>query len=197
MKRFLTLLLVAVLPLCLMAQDPNNKPKKPDFKKKTEQKQQPVKKQQPTKKDKTTKKQGLSATIEKVWIDHNTTWNGMKGMTIHTKLTLHGVMEKFHMGITHYFEYADGRPLWGDTNHYRSTDPNGNPQVTAWCDGDVTPESSEMVIQDWWRFIPYSALHLEHGKHHLKIWTFIRNDTVRKTIHEEAICTYFDYDAGD
>lgn len=58
MKRFLTLLLVAVLPLCLMAQDPNNKPKKPV--RKTEQKQQPVQQKQQPKQ----KKSSLSSVLQ-------------------------------------------------------------------------------------------------------------------------------------
>ena len=139
---------------------------------------------------------GLHAVIEKVWVDYDVYWNDMKGMRIHTQLTVCGAKDvSFHMGITHYFEYADGRPLWGNSADYWTKDPQGNPQVAAWCDWDITPKSDKEDIQDWWRFIPYKALHLNSGKHKLRFWTFVKNDTSGKFIQEEAKVSYFDYDA--
>ncbi|MBP5214694.1 MAG: hypothetical protein J6032_08810 [Bacteroidales bacterium] len=137
-----------------------------------------------------------TATIEEVWADYNVVVDGQLGMKVHAKVSVHGAKgQTFHMAIIHYFEYSDGHPLWGNTPYYYCTGGE-NPQVAAWCGWDITPEYEHTTYNDWWRFVPYKAFHLNPGSYKLRLWTYVKNDTNNQFIQQETKVLYFDYREG-
>lgn len=137
-----------------------------------------------------------SATIEQVWVDHNVTENGQKGMRIHTKVNVHNYRTRtFCMAVIHYFEYASGGPLLGDTPNYCIPMNDGRSQVVAEYRFTATPGWDHTLYNDIWRFIPYDALH-SYGSQKLCFHTFVHDYTSGRFIQEEKKVSYFDYFGG-
>lgn len=132
--------------------------------------------------------------IEKVWIDHNVFNNGQKGMKIHTKFTVDDFQgQTFDLKLMHYIEHSDGRELWGNTQNYCTIDRHGNPQATAMVGWTITPGYQYTTYDDWWVFMPYSALHCQNGKYNLRVVTLVHNTTHDRWCAKSAYYTPFTY----
>lgn len=144
---------------------------------------------------------GLSAqsvTLEEVWVDHNEWLNNQQGMKIHTKFSVHnGRGIPMRLRLYHYMEYDNGTPIWGNTPNYHTIDSNGNTQATCWCDFDINPDYDHTTYNDWWVFMPYSALHLYNGSYNCKIVTLSHDITHNSWNAEARHYVSFTYSNGN
>lgn len=105
--------------------------------------------------------QGPSAEIERVWVDHNYFFGGVKGMLIHVKFSTHRMLRKSG-NCNAYFHFENGTALKDYNRQYRATDG----QVSV---GDTfTPSYEDAVFNDFKLFLPYPELHLSMGFYNLK-----------------------------
>lgn len=105
-----------------------------------------------------------SATIERVWADHNTFLNGMKGMSIHVKFSTNNMQHK-QGNITAWIYYDNGNKLTLTSHNGAYTTPDK--QV---CAADYfTPGYVNAIYSDFVLFLPYNAIpNLGRGSHNLK-----------------------------
>ena len=96
-----------------------------------------------------------SASISNVWVDHNVYENGVKGMKIHVKFDVNGMLNKKGQ-IAAYFYNSNGNPLKDSNNSYCSVDGN----VSA--GSSFTPNYENCRFNDFTIFMPYSELHLTY-----------------------------------
>jgi len=102
-----------------------------------------------------------SAEIEKVWIDFDVYESNQKGMRIHLKFTVDGMLNK--QGTCNaWFYMSDGTALKDYNNSYKTTAGT----VSTW--ENYKPGYASAVYNDFKLFIPYSELHLAAGSHSLK-----------------------------
>lgn len=109
-----------------------------------------------------TRTSGPSAKFEKIWVDYDITEGGLKGMRIHTKLTVYG-MKNVASAIAIYFETGDGKRLRDTNKSYYTT--GGDVTVQRELKIDYDPG----VYDDLVVFMPYSELDLKPGEYDLKM----------------------------
>jgi len=102
-----------------------------------------------------------SATIEKVWADHNVYQNGQKGMNIHITFSVNNMYNKTGKCIV-WFYFSDGTKLKDYNSSYRTNDG----QVSAYS--NFTSICENTIFNDFVVFMPYNELHLGNGNHSLK-----------------------------
>ena len=95
-----------------------------------------------------------SATINRVWVDHNTFQDNIKGMSIHVNFDIYNQLNK-KCQCNAYFYYSDGTQLKDSNGSYNTTDG----QVCA--PKRITPNYVNCSYSDLDIFIPNSELHLE------------------------------------
>lgn len=99
-----------------------------------------------------------SATVNKVWLEHNVTKGGKKGMVVHTDFTVSGMKgEKVDCTAYFYDEYKNN--LKTTYSGYKTV----SDQACAWSYGNVTYDNSHW--EDFDNFMPYEAMNLAAGKH--------------------------------
>lgn len=99
-----------------------------------------------------------SATINKVWLEHNVTKNGKVGMVVHADFTVKGMKgEKVDCTAYFYDEYKNN--LKTTYSGYKTT----TGEACTWSYGNVTYDNSHW--SDFDNFMPYDALNLAAGKH--------------------------------
>lgn len=103
--------------------------------------------------------------VEKIWIDSNIQINNRKGLLIHSNFQV-GKLKDVKCRAAAYFYFGSGTALKDINASYRSAD--GQVAVGE----DFIPPYDETVYKDFRLFIPYDELHLAEGKHDLKF--FIR-----------------------
>ena len=132
--------------------------------------------------------------VESVWFDHDVYLNGQKGMKIHSKMNINGYKgQSFKMRVCHFFYYEDGRKLWGNTSGYTT---NNRDQVVACIEDRVTPTWDETTYNDWWVFIPYTALHC-NSSCTLKISSVLMDVSSDNWLGDDAYVTYINYNTGN
>jgi hypothetical protein len=119
----------------------------------------------------TTGTKGTSAQIENIWVDHNIMNGNYRGMKIHVKFSVSGMLNKQGKCVA-WFYFADGTKLKDYNGSYRTSDN----QVSTSAAFKSTYEDS--IWNDFTFFMPYTELHLSAGQHHLKfcIGLFDHND---------------------
>jgi hypothetical protein len=98
-----------------------------------------------------------SATIHKVWVDHNVYENGSKGMRIHVKFDAINVYQH-QIKVCVYFYYKNGNALNGISGSSYIT---SNGKVTVQASSTATYTNS--TWNDFTLFMPYSYLNMASG----------------------------------
>lgn len=99
-----------------------------------------------------------SATINKVWMEHNVTKGGKLGMVVHADFTVNGLKgEKVDCTAYFYDKYKNN--LKTTYSGYKTV----TGKACAWSYGNVTYDNSHW--KDFDNFMPYEAMNLEAGKH--------------------------------
>ena len=96
-----------------------------------------------------------SATIHKVWVDHNEYVNGRKGMRIHVSMNAVNLKGKQCRAVA-YFYTNSGSPLKDTNDSYCTTDGNVS------CGENFTPIYDNSRFDDFELFMPYSELHITY-----------------------------------
>jgi hypothetical protein len=105
----------------------------------------------------------MSATINRIWGEHNVFQGRQKGMKIHVKFNTRN-MQNVQGKCTAYFYYKNGTALKDNNNAYSSSDG----QVIV--EYDFKPDYKESLYEDFVLFMPYNELHLpSEGKTDLKV----------------------------
>jgi uncharacterized protein YgiM (DUF1202 family) len=104
----------------------------------------------------------ISATINRIWEEHNVFQDQQKGMKIHVKFNTYN-MQNMQGRCIAYFYHNNGAALKDNNNSYRSSD--GQVSVGQ----NFKPGYKETLYEDFILFIPYNELHLpSEGRTNLK-----------------------------
>ena len=101
-------------------------------------------------------------TAHKIWIDHDVTRDGRKGMLIHAKFTTHN-MKEVDSYLAVYFSQKNGYKLKTNNKNYASTEG----QVAVFR--SMKPGFDETEFADLSVFIPYEELQLVPGTYNLQL----------------------------
>lgn len=103
-----------------------------------------------------------SATFQKIWVDHNFTEAGKRGMRIHTAFKVFAMK-----GVPSYlqinFQTGDGKPLMDKNGEFDHEDGS----VAAFR--ELKPVYDAETYEDVTVFMPYAELDLPSGKRQLKM----------------------------
>lgn len=103
-----------------------------------------------------------SASFQKIWVDHEVTQEGKKGMRIHTAFKVYGMK-----GVSSYlqikFQKRDGTDLRDNNGAFDHEDGS----VAAF--GVLKPGYDPAVYEDFDVFMPYDELDLPGGKYQLRM----------------------------
>ena len=109
-----------------------------------------------------------SATIQKVWVDHNVYENGNKGMRIHIKMNVYNLRSKQGRAVA-YFYTSSGTALVDRNNQYNTN------IGTVCCSGNLNPGYDNTLYEDFTVFMPYYELHISTKgsyKFFVSIWDY-------------------------
>lgn len=98
----------------------------------------------------------ITARFQEIWVDHNITQNGNKGMIIHVKFDIYGMFNKTGQCAA-YFYFSNGNPLIDYNQSYRTSTGNVATHV------NFTPDFNGCTFNDLRIFMPYSELHLNNN----------------------------------
>lgn len=113
----------------------------------------------------------MSATINRIWEEHNVFQDQKKGMKIHIKFNTYNMQNVQGKSIA-YFYYNDGTVLKDNNNSYR----NSNGQVIV--EQNFKPTYKETIYEDFVLFMPYNELHLpSEGETNLKTHVVLQVST--------------------
>lgn len=93
-----------------------------------------------------------SATIKKIWAEHNVYENNVKGMKIHIEFDVKNMLNKTGQVVA-WFYYQNGNKLLDANSSYRTTDGQVSNSRT------YTPSYQNATYSDLSFFMPYSELH--------------------------------------
>lgn len=99
-----------------------------------------------------------SATIHRIWVEHNAVQEGKKGMIVHADFTVAG-MKGEKIDCTAYFFDCNKNKLITTYSGYRTKSGH----ACTWSYANATYEHSRW--RDFDNFIPYEAMNLEPGEH--------------------------------
>lgn len=109
----------------------------------------------------------ISASVERVWVDHGVYQNEMKGMMIHVKFNVKNALERKGKVIA-YFSYQDGSALEDYNGKYCTQ----SGKVCA--SSEFSPKYTNTNYNDLKIFMPYSELHMGKGSSkldfYLNVW---------------------------
>lgn len=94
-----------------------------------------------------------SASIESVWVDHNEYMNGVKGMLIHTDISVEHLEGKTIYVYAYFYQADNMTPLHN---------PYGN-DLYFYRTGTVNTEHTSGRFDDFKIFVPYSGLNMAPG----------------------------------
>ena len=112
--------------------------------------------EEPTSENPTVSASAKTASITKVWQEHNVVENGVYGMRIHVTFTVNNMLNQ-QGSCTVWFYLANGSKLQDKNKSY--TTPNGQVAVAK----NFTPDYANSGYSDFVLFIPYSELHGEEN----------------------------------
>ena len=92
-----------------------------------------------------------SACIERIWLEHNETFQGMNGMIIRVNFTVYNLKGK-SVNVCAYFFDDNDAPLQGYSNMFKTTD--GQSCTGRW----YTMKYDEGELHDFFLFMPYLEL---------------------------------------
>lgn len=124
-----------------------------------------------------------SATVNRVWVDHNEYQNGLKGMLIHVDFETKGI-RGHDVEVGCFFEFANGTPLKDYDGQYKS--PDG--QVAIGKTDDATYENTHW--SDFKLFMPHNQLHMSNDKADLRFKVQIYDLDTRTTL---AVSDYYNF----
>jgi len=107
--------------------------------------------------------QTTSSKVERIWIDHDVTQNNQRGMIIHVKFTIDGMLNK--QGICAVWFYNSNESPLKTNNNNRYKTSSGNATVQE----NFRPSYANAVYNDFTLFMPYSELNLGSGTNNLKL----------------------------
>lgn len=116
-----------------------------------------------------------SATINRIWVDHNTYNWGQIGMTIHIDFVVNGLKNHTIWPIA-YFYYSNGDKLKDYDGRYCTTDGQVSVGDTSNANYDGTHWS------DFTLFMPYAQLHMAPGSYSLQFDIEIHDKTTGKSL---------------
>ncbi len=129
------------------------------------------------------------AYIERVWVNHNISVDGKKGMRIHVKITVANM--PFEDGrVIAYFEHSNGADLKDLNNKFNAA--NGQVSVGR----DFRPRFDPAVFEDIDFFMPYSEFHLGQGNWDLKFKVRVWHKVDGEFIEDESEYFTFTYRKG-
>lgn len=113
-----------------------------------------------------------SASIDKVWVDHNVYQNSVKGMKIHVKFNVYNMLGcTGRVSAYFYYDNNQNTPLKDYNQNFRTADGNVS------CGKDFTPGYTNCVYEDLEIFMPYNELHCTNtGKYELKFFLSVWSD---------------------
>ncbi|MDO5395703.1 MAG: BACON domain-containing protein [Bacteroidales bacterium] len=115
-----------------------------------------------------------SATINRIWVDHNTYNWGQIGMTIHIDFSVNGLKNHSICPVA-YFYYSNGNKLNDYDGLYRTTEG----QVAI--EGDKSNADYDGTRwSDYTLFMPYAQLHMAPGSYILQFQIYIKDKTTDK-----------------
>lgn len=98
----------------------------------------------------------VSATIKRVWVDHNASNGSKRGMRIHINFDVNGMLNRTGQAAV-YFYYSNGNALKDTNGSYRT----GNGNVATHV--DFTPNYTNCNFGDLQIFMPYDELHVSRS----------------------------------
>jgi hypothetical protein len=107
-----------------------------------------------------------TASIERVWADHNQIQNGQKGVIIHVAFDADNSRGR-QCSVVAYFHYGSGQPLKDQNGEYVSS------VGTVSTIDRFTPNYDNSHYSDYPLFIPYAELHIE-GSHQIMYYVMVR-----------------------
>lgn len=110
----------------------------------------------------------VNSTFNKVWLEHNVTSGGDKGMIVHADFTVSGMKGKQIEVISFFYDESKNKHL-GSTHGFKATDNHICVSETA------EPGYANSHYSDFKLFIPYSALNFKTGEHKYYCSVLIRD----------------------
>ena len=127
------------------------------------------------------------AEIESIWVDHNQMWDGVKGMLIHVKFTVHNMLNRSGQCIAYfYYNDASDTPLQDINNSYCTV--GGDVSIGK----NFTPNYESSRYDDFTLFMPNSELHVT-GKQSLKFYIGIYDNDSKEWLCDNSAWQYFTY----
>ena len=108
----------------------------------------------------------ISASVERVWIDHGVYQNEMKGMMIHVKFDVNNALGKNGKVIA-YFNFQDGKALDDFNGKYCTTEGH------VCASKKFSPKYNSSSYNDFKIFMPYSELHMGSGSSKLDFYVVV------------------------
>ena len=121
--------------------------------------------------------------FENVWVDHNVTQKGQKGMRIHLRFVANGRLNR-QCEASVFFYFSSGKPLRDFDNKYYSQSGD----VVTW--EKFTPKYDSARYNDLKLFIPYDQLHMKSGDHRLKLKAKLYDKGARQTFAESGFVNF-------
>lgn len=95
----------------------------------------------------------VTATIKRVWVNHNVYEDGKYGMRIHVNFSVNGMYNRTGQ-VAVYFYYANGNPIRDTNYNFRTVDNN------VAVSRDFKPRYSNSNYSDFEIFMPYDEIHV-------------------------------------
>lgn len=122
-----------------------------------------------------------TASIEKFWLEHNVTENGVAGINVHLKFNIQG-MKGQNGRVIAYFDSPQGTGVKDLNDKYCTVDG------TVCTSKDFCCPYENTLYSDFSIFIPVEELHMKPGKHTYYCRAFIQNLNTQSFItHSEFV----------
>lgn len=118
-----------------------------------------------------------TGTIESIWVDYDQWQDGQKGMLIHTKFVVDGMLGRTGRCVA-YFYFENGDPLKDFNENYRTVD--GKVSVGD----DFEPRYESTRFSDFKLFMPYDELHMASGSYELKFYVLVYDKVTEEDLAE-------------
>ena len=124
-----------------------------------------------------------SASIEKIWLEHNVTENGETGLRVHSKINLVDVLNH-KMDIIAYFDSPAGTGILDNNGRYRAA--NGVVATST----SVNNVNAYGYFDDLVQFIPYSELQQEYDNPNMACHIFVHDYTVGSVLAQSEFVSF-------
>lgn len=131
-----------------------------------------------------------SVVINKKWIEHDVTQNGVKGMKIHIDFNVRNMKGKRGKVIV-YFEYPKGKGLKDTNGKYCTTDGDVCASET------FTPSYDNSHYSDFDIFMPIDEIHMKKGKYTYYCDVRIQNSSTKKFLNGETYLSFTGTSGGN